>query len=142
MFITSYRMIVFVTTGESEGFTPAINATCACPNQMLTYFCTVMGGIRTIWSGTAFQCPSTQNEIILRHNNFMDGAVGDCNGGAITARSVGVDGERFTSQLTVNVSSRLNNSTFRCILGSDMGMMTIGEDTISIISGEKHLTSA
>ena len=101
-------LTVFVTTGESEGFTTAINATCACPNQVLKYTCTVMGGIVTIWSGTAFQCST--NEIILSHSRFLgvNGTSGHCNGGAIIASSVRADGDHFTSQLTVNVSSGLN----------------------------------
>ena len=134
---TLCRMTIFVTTGESEGFTPAINATCACPNQVLTYSCTVTGGGATIWSGTAFRCSSKRNEIILRHNRFDSGTIGVCNGGVIIARSVRVDSDNFTSQLTVNVSSGLNNRTVECIQNLDRGMMTIGEHTISIISGEK-----
>ena len=77
------------------------------------------------------------NEIILSHRNFVGGTSKECSGDTIIASSVRADDERFTSELTVNVSSEFNNRTVRCTLNSDMGMIPIGEQTISVISGEK-----
>lgn len=56
---------------------------CGCPGQSVSYSCTVAGGETTLWAGTAFMCGG--NEISLRHDQF-EGAIGECNNGAITAR--------------------------------------------------------
>ena len=104
---------------------------CACPGQVLTYNCTVVGGRATLWSGTAFDC--SPNEIILRHNEFNDGTSGECNQGAIIAQSVGVQDNCFTSQLHVTVSGGLHNKTVNCSMINSMA--TVGEAQIRVIQG-------
>ena len=92
----------------------------------------------TQWNGTAFDCTNTLNEILLLHDNFPDGANGRCNGGQITGRSLSVDNNCYTSQLSVTTSAALNNKTIRCIRNNDVGQMVpIGEILLTVISGEK-----
>ena len=63
-----------------------------CPGDVLTIECTITGGVATVWRGTAFQCVSRSNEIILRHSGFRESynPAGTCNNGAIIARALGV----------------------------------------------------
>ena len=97
------------------------NAECACPGELLTFECTVIGARSraTIWDGSAFTCVG--GEISLRHENFFqpDGIFKDCNP-AIVGRSVSVVNDTcFTSQLNVTVSAALNSTTVSCSLDSD-----------------------
>ena len=81
--------------------------------------------------GTAFSgCDG--NRIQLRHSNPT--ASGQCNSGAISARSTGIEGNCATSELTVMVDG-LNNKTICCALNSISGNPTIGEATINLVTG-------
>ena len=117
------------------------NAQCACPDDVLTFTCTVVGPGNTIWSGTAFNCPSTSNEIILRHSQFASpGTSGNCNSGTITARSLGVENDCFRSELNVTASASLNNKTVQCQHNSiASGTITVNETAITIASGKGEM---
>lgn len=41
---------------------------CVCPGDVVTYECTVCGGLVTVWGGSAFQC--AKQEIILSNRRF------------------------------------------------------------------------
>ena len=97
------------------------------------YNCTVIGGGATLWSGTAFDCATNENDIILRHNEFNSSTSGECNQGDITAQSVRVQDNRFISQLNVTVSNELNNKTVKC--STTNSMVTVGESRIRVIQG-------
>ena len=65
-----------------------------------------MGGLATMWRGTAFNCPGFGNKIVLSHPRFKsEGTVGQCNNGMIIGHSHNrtFDGLIFTytSQLTI-----------------------------------------
>ena len=69
----------------------------------------------TVWTGTALNCVSTNNEIILLHGRFMShGSYGSCNNGAIVARSLSTDGNYYTSQLNVTVTPDILGKTIEC----------------------------
>ena len=104
-------MIMLSASNAFSQMTANIN--CACPGEELTFTCTLVGGGITVWSGTAFNCSSGTNDTSLSHSRFMDpeGISKSCNGGAIVARSVGVTDDCYTSQLSVQVSSSLNNES-------------------------------
>ena len=112
------------------------NLQCACPNDQLRFICTVviedsLGS--TIWRGTAFTgCDG--DEIRLRHINLNMAL--QCNSGAISGRSLGIDGNCTTSELDVVVDSSLNNKTVQCILDSNSGNPTIGEAMITLVTGK------
>ena len=111
----------------------------ACPGEVVSYTCTVVEPNSppigsSVWRGTAFNCPSLQgvsNEILLRHSlfNTSSGANGTCTNGAITAESVGVVDNCFTSRLMVTVSSGLNGTTVECTLS---GLRVVGSHIIPI----------
>ena len=87
-----------------------------CSNEELYFTCTVVTEDRigaTIWTGTAFTgCDG--HRILLRHSN--PNGSGQCNGGAIIARSIENDGNCVTSELNVTVDPGLNNKTICCII--------------------------
>ena len=67
----------------------------ACPGEVVNYTCTVVDTTgnpplgSSVWRGTAFNCPTSSNEISLRHSSFSTsyGAADTCTGRAITAES-------------------------------------------------------
>ena len=89
----------------------------------------------TIWRVDAFDC--IQNEIILRHSEFnnVGGTTGLCNGGAISGRSTGVEGNCYVSQLNVTVAPQLHTKAVICLLTSAGVISTIGNESIIVASG-------
>ena len=112
-------------------------AQCACPGDVLTYTCCINGTGNTLWRGTAFDCISSSNEILLRHSQFgSGGASGDCTGGALTARSLGVEnGNCYVSQLNATVSTTFNGQSIQCKHNSNTGTRLIGESVLNVVSG-------
>ena len=93
------------------------NAICACVGETLNYTCTIAVDPgsptgSTVWSGSAFMCAG--NEIPLIHDRFNDGTSGQCNERDIIARSVGVEGMNYTSELNVTVRDGLNGKAINC----------------------------
>ena len=78
--------------------------TCNCVGDTLTFQCTVMSGLGTIWRGSVFNCAHISNELYL-----LNSSVGDqtCNGGMITGRVIKHERNNYTSQLNVVFSSDL-----------------------------------
>ena len=108
--------------------------TCACPGDSLTYTCTVVGGVATVWSGIC----SGISTITMLHARFGDGsAVDECNSGSIVGRGVSVVNYTgvpcYISELSFNASSDLNGRTVGC---SRDGVAIIGTDTVRI-AGKK-----
>ena len=69
-----------------------------------------------VWTGTAFDCSSTNNEIILLHQRFINRTYDiTCNNGAIVARSLSAEGNNYTSQLNVTVTIDIAGKTIECI---------------------------
>ena len=108
----------------------------ARPGEVVNYTCTIVETTgnppigSTVWKGTAFNCPGSGNEIALRHSLFStSGASGTCTNEAITAESVGVVDNCFTSRLMVTVSVGLNETTVECSLS---GVTSVGSRTILI----------
>ena len=118
-----------------NGLTPSESKLCACVDQGLTFNCTINGSGITEWSGSAFDCPGG---ILLRHLNFMDGTMGICNSGQIVGRSLGVDNGCYSSQLTVNATASLNNTSVQCVHNLLGEKNTIGVISLTVISGKIH----
>ena len=125
--------------------------TCTCPGDILTYHCvinaTVAGGF-TIWKGSAFECSTEGNRILLRHNSFSSGAFGSCSGGSLTGRSlptgavVTTDTNYiYTSQLQADFNSNpsLIGRSIECVYNPNGNtVISIGTATIDI-TGESLL---
>ena len=112
------------------------NVNCACPSELLTFTCNIIGGGNTLWNGTTFHCAS--NEIILRHSQFSlpAGTSGSCNSGAITGRSVGVTNGCYSSELNVTVSPDFSGRTIQCIHDGSTGLRIINITTLNVVTGK------
>jgi hypothetical protein len=109
---------------------------CTCAGDTLIYNCSVMGGITTLWRGTAFDCPQGDSAIILCHSQFASNREnGSCNNGDLVGRSIGVVDDCYTSRLNVRVRESFNNKTVQCAFTSSVGTRTIGESLLSVASG-------
>ncbi len=100
---------------------------CIPEGVTVSYECTVTdddGSRSTIWRGSAFNCPSSASRIILIHfePNGESGACGD-----LSAMSVGVSGDNYTSRLTLTATAGLNGMTVEC---SRSGIVIVGSDTL------------
>ena len=82
------------------------------------------GGERgtTVWKGSALSDHCDSNEIALLHRRFRDtnGTFGECNNGAITGRSIGVEnnGSLYISQLEYVVGPEMIEENIVCIYDS------------------------
>ena len=95
-------------------------------------------GGATLWNGTAFNCA-----IILLHHYYLstDGAIGSCNNGTIVGRSLSVEGNNYTSQLNVTVTSDTAGETIMCFHynGNDNGYnFTLQFSIATPITGLSH----
>ena len=106
---------------------------CTCPGYTSIYECTVFGGAATVWKGTVFDCPSTNNEVILFHGiNFTSQT---CNNKVITGRVIMVENGAYTSQLTVRVSTEMNGSIIECAHDTGITTPVIGSLLLTITTG-------
>ena len=135
--ITEINKLCSLISTDTDALDIPERASCACPGDVLTYTCDITGPGNTIWDGSALDCPSRANEIILRHSQFAfpPGTSGSCNDGAIVARSIGVETNNFCfiSELNITVSSSLHSKTILCIHASSLSLRIIGISTIAII---------
>ena len=86
---------------------------CVCPNSLLRLRCTAVGMLgTTVWT-VGQQC-----NIGLDHAQFMAGVNRSCtrmeHGLSATGNSLGVDGDCYTSQLTIMVTPDLNGTNVTC----------------------------
>ena len=49
---------------------------------------------------------------------------------------MGVKGSCYTSELSVRTSTEMNGRTVCCVSNSNSGMLTVGDATITIVSGK------
>ena len=115
-FILNLSIFQFVCTSNFEVSSKSDESVCS--GDLITFTCVAIGAGSTVWRGSAFmRCHgSNTKDISLRHTQFnsLDKPRGFCNNGAIVARAVGVDGDNYTSQLSVTVSPEMNNKTVEC----------------------------
>ena len=106
------------------------------PGEVVNYTCTFVDPTNppigsSVWRGTALNCPGSVNGISLGHSlsNTSGGATDTCTSGAITAESVNVVDNCYTSRLMVTISPALNGTTVECTLS---GVRVVGNHTILI----------
>lgn len=110
------------------------NSSCGvCAGQQLLYECTVVGPGTTIWEGSAFQCAG--GSILLSHSLFLSGTTDVCNNGAIVGRSLSVDNNCYTSQLSITTDVTMDGETILCVHNNRSRDITVGTSTIDIIAG-------
>ena len=124
---------IFILVSSSDCALPALRY---C--DTLTFECTVVGGLGTVWRGSAFDCENSNNEITLLHSRFVNGTIGTCNNDSIIGQSIGVEnGTCFISQLSVMITPDIIGKTIECIHDDYVNTTVVGSFTISpiIITG-------
>ena len=116
-----------------QGLTRNFGPGCVEDGISVNYTCNVVDTnpilASTVWEGSGFDCPPT-NDISLSHFSYSTtGDSGSCTGGAFSAESVGVVGNEYTSRLTVRSSLSLNGTTISCTIAAQV---LIGSDTITV----------
>lgn len=107
---------------------------------MIIYECTACGKGATLWNGSLFDCAG--DEIILRHSLFGNesgSAIGECNNGAVTAYSTGIESTNnsscYSSQLNISMNSDINNKTVTCVHVDGTKETHINTSTVSFETG-------
>ncbi|MCG8621975.1 MAG: hypothetical protein MJE68_08285 [Proteobacteria bacterium] len=102
---------------------------------MLTFECTTVGLDQTLWNGTAFNCENRGNQIILLNSAFSSGGLGSRGtcGDNLVAQGTKVDGNCYTSQLNITVtSSGLNQTSIECVYSSEK-VNTVGRTVLTLL---------
>ena len=133
MYLACYVLVLLVdclTTGSK------LNIAAACHGDVLTFECTVNGGVTTVWKGSAFKCTHTSNDIILLHSR--PNANGTCDDGELKAYAeLEVFGNKYFSQINITATYPLTVSMFTvaCILDNGTAETIVSNWTVSISSG-------
>ena len=95
-------------------------SSCVPEGDTVVYNCTVtditMGGLSTIWQGSAFNCSGSGNRILLTHRLYGMSITQSCSNGALVGEGIGNNGNAYTSQLSVTADTDLNGTTIECVL--------------------------
>ena len=120
---------------------------CTCTGFNLTYECIIMSDINstggaTVWTGTAFDCPATENQLTFLHirDRFIDAYRG-CNGGAITGHGLRIEENRYTSQVNIIVDRHMDRRSVECFYQKNdnkQGLSLVDNFSIMITSGIIH----
>ena len=103
----------------------------------MMFQCSVIGEGNTVYEGSAFDCHSSRNEITLLHSRFSSNSATSkvCNNGDIVGKSLRVEDDCYTSQLSVKVSSNLIGKTVKCLYDNGSATETVGMYSIAVING-------
>ena len=109
---------------------------CVCPGDIVTYECTVVGGIGAtiIWKSDFFQCPSGKKLIELVHRPLTEGEefhTRICNNGNIAGRIVRIENVGYTSQLNITLTYDIAGESIECIGDNGTNTHRIGLLTLT-----------
>lgn len=125
--------------GNVSGNQFTVITSCTCTGYKKVYECKVTGDGSTVWKGTAFDCPSSGNQINLLHSQFVQtqGTDGVCNRGGIVANNIGATTNRtYTSQLVVNLTMVQEGESVECFHDNTTSLNFIGNASIRITEGK------
>ena len=111
---------------------------CTCLGFNLKYECTVVAESgATVWRGTAIECSEIGYEIFLRHSSSVFMQERGCDSGDITAYGVRIEGNCYTSQLSIMISDvSMNNDSVQCLFTNDTSV-PVGLSHIEITKGKQ-----
>ena len=101
---------------------------CTCPGEVLTYECTAVGGGAMVWQGSAFNCENSNKITLLRIEEYK----GTCNGGNIVGRSLIVEDNYHTSQLSVTINLDMVGKDVQCAILNETTETIIGQQIITL----------
>ena len=108
---------------------------CMCPGQTITYECTVVGGISTVWSGSVIG-PGCESSLF--HSAFQNSSESItivCDNGTVVGRRIGVNNNCYTSQLSILLTPNLDQRTIQCSVDNGISATVIGTARLSLITG-------
>ena len=123
-------MIGYVSLSGENALVAISN--CTCEGYYQVYECRITGSGATIWRGTAFECSSSSNEIVLTQDS-PGMQLKMCNDGAITGRIIRTENNTIVSQLTVSVSAEIIGTTISCF--PDSGATQIHSSVLALTRG-------
>ena len=99
---------------------------CSCPT--VTYECNVSstpGGV-TVWTGSAFNCSQSANDIDLLHSVYNESSKSSaeisCNSGGLVGWIDRIESNySYISQLNVSISQDIIGTDIKCILDDGQG---------------------
>ena len=107
---------------------------CTCEGYDQVYECTVDRDSATLWRGTAFNCPDTNNEIFFLYRDL--GIIyTNCNEGVIRGHAIRASNNSYTSRLSIFVTSEMNGSNISCFSDGAEGTILIGSADLIITTG-------
>ena len=111
------------------------NSTCEGFDQVRLYECRVTGRGIVVWNGSAFNCPSRNNELHL----FLSSSDTEetCNGGAIVGQIIRAENNTYISRLTISVSAEMIGMNVSCLHDSGVthGQKLVGSSILTITTG-------
>ena len=105
---------------------------CTCEGHNQIYECRVTGSGAIVWRGTAFDCSSSSNEIVLFQSSSGTQV---CNNGAISGRIFRAENNTYISQLTVSVSAEMIGMNISCFHDSGATPNLIGCSLLALTRG-------
>ena len=126
-------------SGSASSF-ELVTASECCPQDAVTFECSVMGDGTTVFQGSALECENAGNKITLFHSVFnrTGGAYGTCNNGAIVGQSLRVEDNYYISQLRITVSHSLVGKTIECIYDNGTATKIVGRYSTSTIIADRN----
>lgn len=112
---------------------------CACPHQTWILECSViaLSEERSLtWTGSAFDCKQSNNEILLLPNDDMS-RPRTCNNGSIVAHSFRFESNTdintftYTSQLNVKINSNIAGKNITCLFDENNTSSLVSSITVS-----------
>lgn len=130
--ITTYTACTGLASSQNS-FRPITD--CVCPQDVVTYECTVCG-LATAWEGTALDSCSG-GEIALTNRDFMDPIQTIiCSGGRIAARGISVEQGCFTSRLNIIFNATaLQGRSVRCSVDNGTHAFEVGRHILTLTTG-------
>ena len=115
---------------------------CLCPGNDLQLWCSVTGGVNTVWTGSAITDQCNGNSITLRHSGFSGTVRLSCNSEAVIGQNLpllsNVSANCYTSQLLISITDDLNGTDIRCQIDNNtQPFPEVGQYIINLTKG-KH----
>ena len=122
---------VFLFTKASGLISTTANSN--CPSDILTFECTVEGGVATVWKGTVFNLCEDQ-EISLLQSSFNDingvrKLIHCSNVTTIVAKSIRSHNRTYTSEFSLTANCSLDGLTVECYK-EEISETLIGRKTV------------
>ena len=128
-----------VLIASENGNNMAMINNCTCEGHVQIYECSVIGYGATIWKGSAFDCHSSTNEIVILPSDSVNRSI-TCNNEAIVGRFVRRENDSYVFQLSVNVSSEMIGRNISCYHDVGRDTIEIGTSQLEISAGTVSYT--